>query len=126
MSAVKLTIRLEPSQFRILKTLAEQHEIPRYRMLSQIINRGFAATTNGADRDEDIREIARETGRNSARLIALERLAERSLFTGCAAYIYAREAACKHGRSEDAMIADARAAFERQRAIAEELNDETS
>lgn len=119
MNAVKMTIRLKSSQFQTLNSLAKQQDIPRYRMLSQIIDRGFTATVEGAGMNENIRDIAFETGTLSARIIVLERLAERELFVGCAAYVFARDAALKRNRNEDELIGEAKAAFQRQLKIAE-------
>ncbi len=122
MNSVKLTIRLNPSQFRTLNSLAEQRAVPRYRMLGRIINSGFSATLGGADRDTELREIATEVGAMSARLIELERVLDRTLFTACAAYAYARNSALGLQRSDDAISAEALAAFERQRSLASEQN----
>lgn len=122
MNSVKLTIRLNPSQFRTLNSLAEQRAVPRYRMLGRIISSGFSATLGGADRDTELREIATEVGAMSARLIELERVLDRTLFTACAAYAYARNSALGLHRSDDAISAESLAAFERQRSLASEQN----
>jgi predicted ATPase len=124
MNWVKHNIRLNPSQNRTLNILAEQHGKSRYAMLARIIKSGFAATLNGSDSEENFRELAIETGRNSARLIALERMTERSLYTACAAYVYARDAALKRGHSDVALGAEVQAAFERQCRLTEDQPDE--
>lgn len=119
MSVVKMTVRIKSSQFQTLNRLAGQQDIPRYRMLSQIIDRGFTAMVNDAGTNDNIRDIAFETGTLSARIAVLERLAERLLFVNCAAYVYARHAALNHSSSEDDLMAEAQAAFQRQLRIAE-------
>lgn len=119
MSAVKLTIRLTSSQFRTLNGLAERRKIPRYRMLAQIINSGFSATLGNTDNNSDIREIATEITDLSSRMVEMERVLDRTLFTACAAYSYARNSALETRRDDSQIAAEALAAFERQRAIAE-------
>jgi len=120
MSVVKLTIRLTSSQFRTLNSLAEQHKIPRYRMLRRIINSGFSSTKGSSDLGSDIHEIAAEIVGLSARVAEIDRVVDRTLFTACAAYSYARNSALETKRDDKQIAADALAAFERQRAIAEE------
>ncbi|MEH6714813.1 hypothetical protein [Parasphingorhabdus flavimaris] len=119
MSVVKMTVRIKSSQFQTLNSLAKQQDIPRYRMLSQIIDRGFTATVNDAGVNENIRNIAFETGTLSARVAVLERLVERALFVNCAAYVYARHAVLNGSRNDDELQAEAQAAFQRQLKIAE-------
>ena len=120
MSAVKLTIRLNSSQFRTLNSLAEQREIPRYRMLRRIINSGFSSTMGGSDVQSDIHEIASEIAQLSTRVTEIDRVLDRTLFTACAAYSYARNSALQTKRDDKQIAAEALAAFERQRAIAED------
>ncbi|WP_422345401.1 hypothetical protein [Parasphingorhabdus sp.] len=120
MSAVKLTIRLNSSQFRTLNSLAEQRQIPRYRMLRRIINSGFSSTVGGASVQSDIHEIANEIAEYSARLAEMDRVLDRTLFTACAAYSYARNSALGMKRDDKKIAAEALAAFKRQRAIAED------
>ena len=104
---------------RALNSLAKDEHISCYAMLGRIIKRGLFVALRDRETQNTIRDIANETGQRSARLYALERLTERTLFTGCASYVYARDAALKHGQREDDLIDETRAAFERQRTLAE-------
>ena len=124
MSAYVQTARLNASQYRSLTQLAEDEGISCYAMLGRVIQRGLYAAQDDKENKQDIRDIALETGRISARMFALERVAERTLFTSCAAYVFARDASLKHHRSENVLTKEALAAFERQRAIAEDQSNE--
>ena len=70
-----------------------------------------------------IAELAREIGAISERLAEAERVLDRTLFTACAAYAYAyaRHAALGTKKSDETIAAEARAAFERQRSLALEI-----
>ena len=46
---------------------------------------------------------------------------DRTLFTACAAYAYARHAALGTKKSDETIATEARAAFERQRSLALEI-----
>lgn len=124
MSWVRHNVRLSPAKNRTLISLAEEEGISSYAMLGRIIDRGLVSAQKDKENTQDIRDIALETGRISARMFALERVAERTLFTSCAAYIFARDASLKHHRSETVLTKEALAAFERQRAIAEDHTHE--
>ena len=124
MNSSKLTIRVSALQLSNLNELAERQNITRYAMLAKVVERGLEALISGDYLEQEIRDIAIETKRTLARLIAIERLNERILFTGCTTYIYARDAALKHGLHEDILIEETLAAFERQRRIAEEQTHE--
>ena len=73
------------------------------------------------DKETDIAELAREIGSISERLAEAERVLDRALFTACAAYAYARHAALGTKKSDETIAAEARAAFERQRSLALEI-----
>jgi len=120
LTATKRTIRLRPEQERALNALAERRGQPPYRTLLHAIDAGLTAIASGAVRDTDTREIAEEVGTIAVRLVELERVLDRNLFVACAAYAYARNAALGSRQGDEAIAAEARAAFERQRGLATE------
>ena len=120
LTASKRTVRLNPSQARTLSGIAGRRGLSEYAMLQRIIEAGFLAVLHGADREADTREIASEVGAISGRIADLERVLDRALFTACAAYAYARHAALQSRKPDEVIAAEARAAFERQRSLAQE------
>lgn len=121
MSARAQTVRLNPSQHRILAGFAAKRGLSEYAMLARIVDAGFAAILHGADKEADTHEIAAEVGAISERLAEVERVLDRTLFTACAAYAYARHSALGTRKPDEAIAAEARAAFERQRSLALEI-----
>lgn len=121
MSARAQTVRLNPSQYRILAGFAAKRGLSEYAMLARIVDAGFAAVLHGADKEADTHEIAAEVGTISERLAEVERVLDRALFTACAAYAYARHAALGTRKPDEAIAAEALAAFERQRSLALEI-----
>lgn len=121
LTASKRTVRLNPSQARMLFGIAERRGLTEYAMLQRIIEAGFLAVLHGTDKEADTREIAIEVGAISERLIEVERVLDRALFTACAAYAYARHSALGTKKPDEVIAADAKAAFERQRSLAMEI-----
>ena len=121
MSARAQTVRLNPSQHRILAGFAAKRGLSEYAMLARIVDAGFAAVLHGADKEADTREIASEVGAISERMAEVERVLDRTLFTACAAYAYARHSALGTRKPDEVIAAEARAAFERQRSLALEI-----
>ena len=121
MTARAQTVRLNPSQHRILAGFAAKRGLSEYAMLARIVDAGFAAILHGADKEADTREIAAEVGAISERLAEVERVLDRTLFTACAAYAYARHSALGTRKPDEVIAAEARAAFERQRSLALEI-----
>jgi hypothetical protein len=115
------TVRLNPSQHRVLAGFAAKRGLSEYAMLARIVDAGFAAILHGADKEADTREIAAEVGVISERLAEVERVLDRTLFTACAAYAYARHSALGTRKPDEVIAAEARAAFERQRSLALEV-----
>lgn len=118
LTASKRTVRLNPSQARTLSGIAGRRGLTEYAMLQRIIEAGFLSVLHGTDRDSDTREIANGVGMISERLAEVERVLDRALFTACAAYAYARHSALGTKKPDEAIAADAKAAFERQRSLA--------
>lgn len=121
MSARAQTVRLNPSQHRILAGFAAKRGLSEYAMLARIVDAGFSAILHGADKEAGTREIAAEVGAISERLAEVERVLDRTLFTACAAYAYARHSTLGTRKPDEAIAAEARAAFERQRSLALEI-----
>lgn len=121
MSARAQTVRLSPSQYRVLSDFARRRGLSDYAMLAWVVEAGFLAILHGTDKETDLGELAREIGTISERLAEAERVLDRTLFTACAAYAYARHAALGTKKSDETIAAEARAAFERQRSLALEI-----
>ncbi len=118
MTWVKHNIRLSPAQDRTLIRYAEQRGLTRYKMLGRVVDHGLAAVENGINGPADTRELADEIAAMSVRFAELERVLDRALFTACAGYTYARQAALGGRCSDEAITAEAIAAYERQRNLA--------
>ncbi len=121
MSARAQTVRLNPSQYRVLADFAKRRGLSEYAMLGRVVEAGFLAMLHGTDKETDLAELPREIGAISERLAEAERVLDRTLFTACAAYAYARHAALGTKKSDETIAAEARAAFERQRSLALEI-----
>lgn len=118
MSARAQTVRLNPSQHRLLADFAKRRGLSQYAMLARVVEAGLLSLLHGTDKETDLAELAGEIGSISERLAETERVLDRALFTSCAAYAYARNAALGKKQSDEATAAEARAAFERQRSLA--------
>ena len=118
MTWVKHNIRLSPAQDRTLTRYAEQRGLTRYKMLGRVVDHGLAVVESGISAPSDARELADEIAAISVRFVELERVLDRALFTACAGYSYARQAALGGRCSDEAITAEAIAAYERQRSLA--------
>ncbi len=122
MTRAKLTVRLEAPAFRTLVRQAEARGLSPYAMLAKLVDAGFAALDGRGDDTTALGDLAREMVAQGRRIAELERLTDRTLFTSCAAYAYARNLALGTRRPDDAIAAEALAAFERQRALAQDIS----
>lgn len=120
MTWVKHNIRLSPAQDRALVGYAEQRGLTRYKMLGRVVDHGLEVVKAGVNAPVDIGDIVDEIATLSVRFAELERVLDRALFTACAGYSYARQAALGGRRSDEAITAEAIAAYERQRSLASE------
>jgi len=118
MTRVKHNIRLSPAQDRTLIRLAEQRGLTCYGMLGRVVDHGLAVVENGMSAPNAMGDLTDEIAAMSVRLVELERVLDRALFTACASYSYARQAALGGRRSDEAITAEAHAAYDRQRSLA--------
>jgi predicted transcriptional regulator len=124
MKHIQHSVRLSPALNRTLSTLAEQRGMTCYQMLKRAIEQGFAAMTATKSASSTMADVGDEIADMAARLTLVEALADRSLFTASAAYVYARRAALR-GEGDpdkaDAALGEAvQSAYKRQRALARE------
>lgn len=120
MSARAQTVRLSPAQHRTLSGLAKSYGLSEYAMLARVTDAGLASLVHGAGNDIDTREIATELASVSTRMVDVERMLDRALFTACAAYCYARSAASGARKSDEVITAEINAAYDRQRRLSQE------
>jgi predicted transcriptional regulator len=124
MKHIQHSVRLSPALNRTLSALAVQRGMTCYQMLKRAIEQGFAAMTTAKSEGSNMADVSEEVASLSARLTLVEALADRSLFTASAAYVYARRAALRgEGDAEkaDAALGEAvQSAYKRQRALAAE------
>lgn len=120
MKLVKHTVRLRSDVDRSVVSLARSRNMTSYAVLPLCVEAGIAALGGPAPRHTADRELLTELATLNPRLDDLQRLVDRTLFTACAAYCYARSAAKRDGKAEDIIRAEIDGAYARQRAMAEE------
>lgn len=120
MTLARYNIRLPAALDKSLRTLAERQGISVYATLQRCVKGGITAQVNPPARDIEIGQIVTELASVSTRMVRVERLLDRALFTACAAYCYARSAALRAEETDEAITADINAAYDRQRQRAQE------
>lgn len=120
MSTRAQTVRLSPAQHRTLAGFARQRGLSEYAMLARVVDAGLAALVQGTGSAIDAREIVTELASVSTRIVEVERMLDRALFTACAAYCYARSAASGARKSDEIVTDEITAAYNRQRRLAQE------
>lgn len=120
MKPVQHTVRLPASLDKALNALAQRHNISVYAMLQRSVKAGIAAQANPPARDTGNHEMLAELASVSLRLVDVERMLDRALFTACAAYCYARSAAQATRKSDEVITAEINAAYDRQRRLSQE------
>ncbi len=120
MSARAQTVRLSPAQHRTLAAFARQRGLSEYAMLARIVDMGLAALIQGTGSAIDTREIVTELASVSARIVDVEHMLDRALFTACAAYCYARSAASGTRKTDEVLTQEIHAAYDRQRRLAQD------
>ena len=91
-----------------------------YAILATCVEAGVAALSSPVGDGSDNRELVAELVSIGARLVDVERMLDRALFTACASYCYARSAAFGGGKSDEAIGVEISRAYDRQRRLAEE------
>ena len=120
MRPVHHSVRLPIAVDKALRTLAGRQKISVYAMLQRSVKAGIAAQINPPTRDTSSQEMLAELASVSTRMVDVERMLDRALFTACAAYCYARHAALGARTSDEAVTAEINAAYDRQRRRAQE------
>ncbi|WP_447953183.1 hypothetical protein [Sphingopyxis chilensis] len=120
MTAARYNVRVPAALDQALHKLAEQEGLTAYALLQRIVKAGIAARTKPRAADAEARELIAEVASMAVRLADIEHMVDRTLFTACAAYCYARAAAIGSEESDDAIADEVRPAYERQRAMAEQ------
>jgi hypothetical protein len=120
MSARAQTVRLTPPQQRALVAFAKQRGLSEYAMLARVVDAGLSALIHGAGNQTDAREIVAELASVSTRIVEVERMLDRALFTACASYCYARSAALGAHKTDEIITAEINAAYDRQRRLSQE------
>lgn len=120
MRPVHHSVRLPVALDKVLRSLAERQGISAYAMLQRSVKAGIAAQVNPPTRDTDNREILAELASVDTRMVDVERMLDRALFTACAAYCYARSAATGARKSDEVIAAEINAAYDRQRRLSRE------
>lgn len=120
MKPVHHSIRLPVSHDKVLRAMAERHNISVYAMLQRSVKTGITTLANPPAPDTLPREIVTELASVSTRMADVERMLDRALFTACAAYCYARSAAQATRKSDEVITAEINAAYDRQRRLSQE------
>ncbi|MEG3143527.1 hypothetical protein U1839_02575 [Sphingomonas sp. RT2P30] len=120
MRPVQHSVRLPIALDKQLRALAEQQGVTVYAMLQRAVKAGLLAQTHPPERGAADREIVTELAAVSTRVVDVERMLDRALFTACASYCYARSAALGGGKTDDDITAETNEAYDRQRGFAQE------
>lgn len=120
MRLVRHNIRLPASLDNALRSLAKHQNTSAYAVLQQCVQAGIAALAHAPAAGTDDPEIVGELASLGTRIVDVERLLDRTLFTTCAAYAYARSAALGARRSDEVITAETHAAYDRQRRLSQE------
>ncbi|MGQ3099890.1 MAG: hypothetical protein ACT6Q5_00470 [Sphingopyxis solisilvae] len=119
MKPVQYTVRLPVSLDKALRALAERHGVSVYAMLQRSVKAGVAALANPPARDTGDREMVAELVSVGTRIVEVERMLDRTLFTACAAYCYARSAANGVRLTDEAIAIDINNSYDRQRQVSQ-------
>ena len=120
MKTVQHCARISAAQHRLLVALAEQRGETSYKMLVRVIGAGLAALSEAPKTNANVDDIIGEVASISNRIVDVERMLDRALFTTCAAYCYARSAASGQRKTDEVITAEITAAYERQRRLSRE------
>lgn len=118
MTLARHNIRLSAAIEKALRKLAEEQGVTPYAMLQLSVRAGIAAQSAHTKDDTETRELVAEVASISAQLADIERVIDRTLFTACAAYCYARSAAMGGGKTDEILLGEINRAYDRQKALA--------
>lgn len=114
MTLARHNIRLSAALERSLRKLAEEQGVTPYAMLQLSVKAGIAAQTNPPASNSIDRELVAELASISTCLVDVERVLDRTLFTACAAYCYARCAAMGADKTDETILGEINRAYDRQ------------
>ena len=120
MKPVHHSVRLPVSLDKALRALAERHGVSVYAMLQRSVKAGVTSLANPPSPDTAPREIVADLVSVGTRIVDVERMLDRTLFTACAAYCYARSAAMGVRMTDEAIAADINESYDRQRRLSQE------
>lgn len=120
MKLVKHTVRLPAEIDKAVTELARAKGDTAYAMLATCVEAGVAALSRPPANSADSRELVAELVSIGSRLVDVERLLDRALFTACASYCYARSAAFGGEKSDEEIGAEIGRAYDRQRRLSQE------
>ena len=120
MRPVQHTVRLPVPLDKALRALADRHSMSVYAVLQRSVKVGVATLANPPASDTANQELVAELASVSTRIVDVERMLDRALFTACAAYCYARSAATGARKSDEVITAEINAAYDRQRRLSQE------
>ena len=120
MKLIRHTVRLPVSLDKALRALAERQGVSVYAMLQLSAKAGVAALANPPDHHPMSGELVAELASVSTRIVDVEHMLDRALFTACAAYCYARSAALNEEASDETITAEIHDAYDRQQRLARE------
>ena len=120
MKTVQYTVRVPAVVDKAMQKLAAQQSVTPYEMLQRCVKAGVASLTNPPAQGTNDRELVAELASVSTRIVDVERMLDRALFTACASYCYARSAALGGGQTDEVIAAEVSPAYERQRRLSQE------
>jgi hypothetical protein len=119
MKLVRHTVRVPLSLDKALRALAERRGISVYAMLQRSVKTGVATLADPAARDAISGELVSELASVNLRLVDVEHMLDRALFTACAAYCYARSAGLGERTTDEIAVAEINEAYDRQRRLSQ-------
>lgn len=119
MKLVRHTVRVPVPLDKALRALAERRGISVYAMLQRSVKTGVATLADPAARDAISGELVSELASISNRIVDVEHMLDRALFTACAAYCYARSAGLGERTTDEIAVAEINEAYDRQRRLSQ-------
>ena len=119
MKTVQYTVRVPAAVDKAMQKLAAQQNVTPYEMLQRCVKAGVAALTNPPAQGTNDYELVTELASVSTRMVLVEQMLDRALFTACASYCYARSAALGGGQTDEVIAAEVSPAYERQRRLSQ-------